>query len=236
MMIEFYRMVSPPATAEVRVACPACGGGGPAFFVERGRRFERCRCGLVFQNPRPSAEWIRSTPYAGYPDDERQMIPIYEHAMTVLPRGRVLDVGCGGGGFVRRLRARGWDAHGIDFPVDFLTADLEGPFDAITAIYVLEHVVDPRAFVAKTARLLRPGGMAYVRVPHTSPIVRLGRLVAPRWNFYNTPWHLQDFPPRVLKKLFEGWDVKIDRTPTRRAWLSTSYSLICTRGTSSAAP
>lgn len=208
------------AIPEVAVSCPLCGGHGPAFYIENGRRFERCRCGLVFQNPRPTDEWLRTARHEDYEEGEaheRVMRGIYGHAASVLPRGRVLDVGCGAGGFVRFLRARGWEAEGIDIDRDFLRAPLAGPYDALTALYVLEHVTDPRRFVEKARALLRPGGMLYVRVPHTSAIVRLGKLIAPRWNFYHTPWHLQDFSPRVLLRLFEGWRVRIDRTPTGRA-------------------
>ncbi len=234
-------MALPAAIPEAAVACPLCGGHGPTFYLENGRRFERCRCGLVFQNPRPTDAWIRSAVYEPYDTGrahEGQMRAVYEHAASVLPEGRILDVGCGPGVFVRMLRKRGWDADGIDIDRDFLEAPLEGPFDAITAIYVLEHVTDPRRFLEKCGRLLRPGGVLYLRVPHTSAIVRLGRLVAPRWNFFHTPWHLQDFPPRVLKRLLAGWRVRIDTTPTRRGawtkWLPVpgrSYTVIAIKPT-----
>ncbi len=209
---------------EVEVACPLCGGRGHTFYRENGRRFERCPCGLVFQNPRPTEAWLRSTAYRPYDvgtAHEREMRAVYDHAASVLPRGRVLDVGCGPGVFVRRMRERGWEAEGIDldFGGGFLEARLTGPYDAVTAIYVLEHVVDPRRFVAKARSLLKPGGLLYLRVPHTSAIVRLGKMVAPRWNFYHTPWHLQDFAPGVLLRMLPGWTVRIDRTATRRgAW------------------
>ncbi|MBI2900562.1 MAG: methyltransferase domain-containing protein [Planctomycetes bacterium] len=235
------------AIPEVSVACPLCGGRGPTFYVENGRRFERCPCGLVFQNPRPTDAWLQAARYEPYDRGAahgREMRAIYEHAASVLPPGRLLDVGCGPGLFVRMMRSRGWDAEGIDLDrgEDFLRLDLEGPFDALTAIYVLEHVADPRRFVEKARRLLRPGGMLYVRVPHTAPIVRIGKLLAPRWNFFHTPWHLQDFPPRVLLGLLGGWTLRIDRTPTRRgAWArlpvpGRSYTVMATRPMYNAQP
>lgn len=221
-------MASASAIDETLVPCPVCGGRGATYFIENGRRFERCGCGLVFQNPRPTEAWLSRAMYEPYDEGtahEGQMEALYAHAASVLPRGRILDVGSGPGVFVRKMRDLGWEAEGIDLCVgpeergDFLTADLAGPYDAITAFYVLEHVSDPRRFVARLAELLRPGGMAYIRVPHTSPIVRLGKLISPGWNFYHTPWHLQDFPPRLLRSLFAGWRVSWDWTQTARgAW------------------
>jgi SAM-dependent methyltransferase len=221
-------MESLPAIEESIVLCPICSGRGSTYYIENGRRFERCRCGLVFQNPRPTDTWLHQAIYQPYDEGEAhedQMEALYDHAASVLPRGRILDIGSGPGVFVRKMRALGWDAEGIDLCVgpekrgDFLTADLEGPFDAVTAFYVLEHVSDPHRFIKKITDLLRPGGMAYIRVPHTSPIVRLGKLIAPGWNFYHTPWHLQDFPPKLLQNLFPDWKISWDWTQTSRgAW------------------
>ena len=221
-------MDSAPAIEETIVRCPICSGRGTAYYIENGRRFERCGCGLVFQNPRPTEAWLHQASYIPYDAGEAhqgQMKALYDHAASVLPRGRILDIGSGPGLFVQIMRERGWEAEGIDLCTgperrgDFLSANLEGPYDGITAFYVLEHVSDPHRFVERLSRLLRPGGMAYIRVPHTSPIVRLGKMISPGWNFYHTPWHLQDFPPKLLRKLFPGWRVAWDWTQTARgAW------------------
>ncbi len=49
----------------------------------------------------------------------------------------------------------------------------DAPIDAIEMGFVLEHVDDPDAILARYARLLRPGGVAFVAVPNARSLHRL---------------------------------------------------------------
>ena len=102
------------------------------------------------------------------------------------PNGAVLDVGCGSGGFLFQLKKRwasdyeglGTDVSGapLDYaesrgvPVargDFLTMDFDSRrFDAATLWAVVEHLAEPKAFLAKAHALLKPGGHCFVLVPN----------------------------------------------------------------------
>jgi SAM-dependent methyltransferase len=114
---------------------------------------------------------------------------IIDRALADLgPESRVLDVGCGTGYHIGRLRQRGLDVVGIepgeelrlrarqnnpgatidDGDIDNLPFP-EASFDAVLVIEVLRHLPDPRPGLGEVARVLRPGGVAVVTV-------------APRWS------------------------------------------------------
>lgn len=99
----------------------------------------------------------------------------------VRPGARVLDVGCGTGFNVRRLSARGFEVTGLEPAegmrsraiennpgVEIVAGDIEllpfgtNSFDLVTAIEVIRYLRDPSRAVAELARVLRPGGMAFV--------------------------------------------------------------------------
>jgi SAM-dependent methyltransferase len=131
--------------------------------------------------------------------------------------GPVLDVGCGGGLFPRLLRARGIPAIGLDsspeaaavawrtngVPVlcgDLAHAPLGGAACAgITMFHVLEHLYDPRAYLAAAFILLKPEGRLIVQVPNAA--CWQFRLLGARWNGLDAPRHLTDFRAQDLEAL-----------------------------------
>lgn len=91
---------------------------------------------------------------------------------------RVLDVGCGRGGFVAWLVEQGFDAYGFDIRPDYIEngraylgsdrlAVLEGLaypypdsfFDVVVSDQVLEHVADLEQLAREVARVTKPGGV-----------------------------------------------------------------------------
>jgi 2-polyprenyl-3-methyl-5-hydroxy-6-metoxy-1,4-benzoquinol methylase len=144
---------------------------------------------------------------------------LIEEIMSV--PGRLLDVGCGYGFFLKEMVQRDWQAEGIEISTtglcyarDSLGLDVsdqplprtdwpDGCYDVITLFYVIEHLPDPKAVLREAHRLLRPGGLLFLRWPHTAPIVKLMRPWTDRLKLYQAPSHLFDFSPVTLYKILD---------------------------------
>lgn len=115
----------------------------------------------------------------------------YEHA--TLPGGRVLSIGCGTGGLLRRFGNPAQSRFGSDVDIDSLksaakvypvcAADVTrmpyGPdtFSCITAEWMFEHLPDKAAAIAELARVLKPGGRILILTTNAhSPLAWLARL------------------------------------------------------------
>lgn len=109
-------------------------------------------------------------------------------ARTGTAPGSVLDVGCGIGNFLAWSAARGTASTGVDVDAtavagarergltavlpDALDTALDGPVDVLTMWDVIEHVTDPRGFVADVVERLRPGGHLLLETPDAAFPVR----------------------------------------------------------------
>jgi 2-polyprenyl-3-methyl-5-hydroxy-6-metoxy-1,4-benzoquinol methylase len=134
-----------------------------------------------------------------------------------LSSGRVLDIGCGNGGFLARAEAAGWEAVGIDLDpqavatcrqrgLSVMQGDLSslaslkaGSFDHITSSHVIEHLHDPGQLLTEAYRLLRPGGTLWLETPNALSLGhrRFGRF----WLGLDVPRHLVVFSPKSLRQM-----------------------------------
>jgi SAM-dependent methyltransferase len=131
----------------------------------------------------------------------------YREVIDRLGPGRVLDVGCGVGDYSERLRGEGRSVTGIDYdPATAATAATThrgllavcgdgavlplraGAVDFACSSHLIEHFVDPEPHVAELARVLTPGGTAFVITPN-----------APA-DFEN-PYHVHLFEPDGLESM-----------------------------------
>jgi SAM-dependent methyltransferase len=104
-----------------------------------------------------------------------------EMIRKAVPKGRLLDIGCSFGLFLREAVA-GFSCTGMDVDpavvaiaavnvpmADFIVGRLPhipaSSLDVITALDVVEHLADPETALAAIRNSLRPGGVALVVVP-----------------------------------------------------------------------
>lgn len=219
--------------------CIICGGAGTRrLFAKGGRDFVRCTdCGLVRVDPLPTVEENRRYYDETYREwystfheasDIRRLIA--EHRMQQVAAfarpGRWLDVGCAAGQFVALARERGVDAEGLDIaPAAIEHALAQGIpahlgsveefvpphlYDTITAFDVLEHTIDPVAFLDRVRTWLVPGGTLALTLPDVSSIYP--QWIMRRYWFYYLPEdHLHYFDPSTARSLLEQRGFHVDK-------------------------
>ncbi len=159
---------------------------------------------------------------------------IAEHGVMWLPvsrRGRLLDVGCGSGLFLERMRDFGWQVAGVepDAPAAsaavqrlgddaLVVAHLDDPalasesFDAVSMSHVIEHVPDPIGTLSKCRELLAPAGTLVCVTPNTRS---LGvRSFGANWLHWDPPRHLNLFDPASLERTIREAGLEVERVAT----------------------
>lgn len=129
-------------------------------------------------------------------------------------KGKLLDVGCGNGRFLSKMRKLGWEVFGIEpdaqavkvakehFGVDVFCGTLEeanlpdNSFDAITMRHVIEHVSDPIKLFRECHRVLKVGGKLVVITPNSNSLGH--RIFQDAWLALDPPRHMYVFSPKNL--------------------------------------
>ena len=124
------------------------------------------------------------------------VMPLSKPAPTIPEQGSdLLTCPCGAGQFLARCRERGWKGIGFDpsesavaharamgleaYPEPWPPCPLaEETADAVTFVNVLDHLRDPFRALWEAWRILRPGGLLYIRVPNGPVHARLNQLLS----------------------------------------------------------
>ena len=109
---------------------------------------------------------------------------------------RAVDVGCGAGLLAEPLARLGAEVTGVDPAPENVTAArihaqgqglhvdyrvgsveaLDGPYQLVTSLEVIEHVADPRSFVRGLAGLLAADGLLILSTPNRTALSRLAMI------------------------------------------------------------
>lgn len=195
-------------------------------------RIVRCsECSLIFLNPMHSDEELSAmypADYYAYQDNfsrsrwkEVVKTLLWFRIGTKDPQfaapGRMLDLGCGSGWFMREMRDKGWDVYGVEinssaselgrkkaalnifagtlqqagFPSDF--------FDYVRANHSFEHIACPGKTLDEIHRVLKPGGRLLIGVPNAAGLN--ARIFRQYWWYLGAPVHPFTYSVGTLSRL-----------------------------------
>jgi len=199
-------------------------------------------CGLIFVNPMPDIKeymtrygikyWYEGQYMKNLPD----ILSRFEHDYNIAesrlakikkykPSGRLLDVGCSNGAFVKRANEYGYEAEGVEVSSDVIelvqrvnpvkihcgeVSALNLPpksFDVITLHDVMEHYYYPRQEIFLLRDLMKPGGILVIDVPDMDHLDFTREQLA--WKHIKPKEHLWYFFQRHFDKLAEETKLEI---------------------------
>ena len=126
-------------------------------------------------------------------DQADQHWSLDERSFKPLEGKTALDVGCGAGLLAEPLARLGAKVTAVDAAAELIAAAklhaqgqgldidyrastveaLDGQFDLVTSMEVIEHVADPQAFVSSLASRLAPGGLLIISTPNKTGLSKL---------------------------------------------------------------
>jgi SAM-dependent methyltransferase len=248
--------------------CPLCGGQSFPYLQDTrdlhygiggSWNYERCgHCAVVFLNPAPTEAFLASayddsyysyqdfSPEPGWKRFMRRVL-WFTPGTTGDPEfarpGRILDIGCGSGEFLYRMKQAGWETHGVElskkaadignehYQLNIQSGTLgsaklrEGYFDYIRLNHSFEHITDPLPTLALIHRYLAADGRLFIGVPNVDGWQ--ARRYGKHWWNLGPPVHPFNYSRGTLTWMLEenGFEVVSFRTNSNFAGMLGSMQM-----------
>lgn len=194
------------------------------------------KCGFKLTNPRPDAleigRFYDSPAYISHSNSKKGLVnKVYQYVRKISLKKKInivsslnplnkniLDIGCGTGEFLNRVKINGYSAIGIEpnvkarekaiknyslniLPEEGINSLPRNNYGVISMWHVLEHVHNLNDRVTAIQELLCKNGYVIIAVPnYTSWDANHYKEF---WASYDVPRHLYHFSPEVIKRLFK---------------------------------
>lgn len=177
----------------MRSRCPFCSEVMYHFYTWGDQEYVRCRhCGFVrLLTSREGITRIHRKsidPPSVLSERSSHRTPVFhalaEEIASLITDGKVLDIGCSTGDFLRIMKGYGYDCYGVElnkplaeyaresFGANIRIAPVEKAnfpedfFDLVTLWEVIEHTANPGVVLKECFRILKKGGLLCMIVPN----------------------------------------------------------------------
>jgi SAM-dependent methyltransferase len=210
--------------------------------------FFKCKsCKFVFSNPYVPQESIvefysqlEDQEYSAEAEGRRKNFKtIFNRLNRLNPAKSLLDVGAASGIFLALAKDEGYEVAGIE-PSEYLADeaqkryglklfngiiedfDSDEKYPVISLLDIIEHLVDPDAFMAAVDRLMADNGILVIVTPDVNSLA--ARLMGKRWWHYRIA-HINFFNLPSLKLLLDkhGYDIVMKK---KYVWNFTLFYLL----------
>jgi SAM-dependent methyltransferase len=233
--------------------CPLCGSSNHKTLYEKVKdrhykingefTIEKCNeCSLVFLNPMPDDSVLVNL----YPEDfysYQEFIGKSNQIKEFLKKfllpgtgtkdpifdtpGKILDIGCGSGQFLSKMRDQGWQTYGVEVSNDAATlgktsAGLDifagslleanfpsNNFDYIRSNHSFEHIYNPNETMEEIHRILKPGGKLLIGVPNINSLN--ADLFKQYWWYLGAPVHTFNYSVKSLTEMLEKHEFLVEK-------------------------
>ena len=193
-------------------------------------------CGLYRTQPAPVNGNLKALSYTSMEDEpeilRKRRRRAHKKITSVIAREtaatsgiKILDIGCSVGYFVKYAKDKGFNCFGLDIntgSIEYARRDLnlsslciaeadalpfgKDVFEAIVLSHVLEHLANPPECLRQIRRVLKPGGILLVIVPHHRGLI--ARLRPLSWLGWSPQTHYWHFTPEVIIQLLKEAGLK----------------------------
>jgi len=227
--------VFPGLKMSMYIKCNLCeSDNSKLLFVKYGYNIIKCKnCGFIYVNPRPTEDELKEFYSEKYFSGKNKLYgyenysinsKIYiqrriETVETYKDRGKLLDVGCATGQWLKAMSERGWETYGIELSkfaskyardklgLQVATGNLreqqlvEESFDVVTMWDTFEHLVNPMLELIEVHRILKKNGLVIIGTQNVNSLQ--AKIKGKNWPEFKPPEHLNFYTKRTLKRFLE---------------------------------